>query len=125
ARDCLLKYDWPGNIRELRNALEQAVILGDGKKITPNDLPPHIARPAAAEWSSSRNHWARSRSSTSSECSKRRVAIKRRPRRFSGSRARRSTESSSSINPGDDIDGDAGSSSTRPSRSKPRTAGAH
>ncbi|HLU48504.1 MAG TPA: sigma-54 dependent transcriptional regulator, partial [Planctomycetota bacterium] len=44
ARDCLLKYDWPGNIRELRNALEQAVILGDGKKITPNDLPPHIGK---------------------------------------------------------------------------------
>jgi Nif-specific regulatory protein len=44
ARDCLLKYHWPGNIRELRNVLEQAVILGDGKKITPSDLPPHIGK---------------------------------------------------------------------------------
>jgi Nif-specific regulatory protein len=44
ARDCLLKYQWPGNIRELRNALEQAVILGDGKKITPADLPTEIGK---------------------------------------------------------------------------------
>ena len=44
ARECLLNYSWPGNIRELRNALEQSVILGDGKKITPSDLPPEIGR---------------------------------------------------------------------------------
>jgi DNA-binding NtrC family response regulator len=44
ARECLLKYDWPGNIRELRNALEQAVILGDGKRIMPSDLPPQIGK---------------------------------------------------------------------------------
>ena len=44
ARDCLLNYHWPGNIRELRNVLEQGVILGDGKKITPSDLPAHIGK---------------------------------------------------------------------------------
>ena len=44
ATECLLKYDWPGNIRELRNALEQAIILGDGKRITRSDLPPHIGK---------------------------------------------------------------------------------
>jgi len=44
ARECLLNYSWPGNIRELGNALEQAVILGDGKKITPADLPPEIGK---------------------------------------------------------------------------------
>jgi DNA-binding NtrC family response regulator len=44
AVESLLKYEWPGNIRELRNALEQALILGDGKKITPADLPPHIGK---------------------------------------------------------------------------------
>jgi transcriptional regulator with PAS, ATPase and Fis domain len=33
------KYDWPGNIRELRNAIERAVVMGDDKKIRPEDLP--------------------------------------------------------------------------------------
>jgi Nif-specific regulatory protein len=33
------KYDWPGNIRELRNAIERAVVMGDDKKIKPEDLP--------------------------------------------------------------------------------------
>ena len=32
-------YDWPGNIRELRNAIERAVVMGDGKAILPEDLP--------------------------------------------------------------------------------------
>jgi Nif-specific regulatory protein len=33
------KYDWPGNIRELRNAIERAVVMGDDKKVRPEDLP--------------------------------------------------------------------------------------
>jgi NtrC-family two-component system response regulator AlgB len=32
-------YPWPGNLRELRNSIERAVILASGKKITENDLP--------------------------------------------------------------------------------------
>jgi transcriptional regulator with GAF, ATPase, and Fis domain len=44
AAESLVKYHWPGNIRELRNVLEQAVILGDGEKITPADLPLHIGK---------------------------------------------------------------------------------
>jgi transcriptional regulator with GAF, ATPase, and Fis domain len=34
----LQTYDWPGNIRELQNAIERAVILSRGKKLT-FDLP--------------------------------------------------------------------------------------
>lgn len=33
---------WRGNIRELDNALQRAVILGDGPMITPSDLPPDL-----------------------------------------------------------------------------------
>jgi DNA-binding NtrC family response regulator len=33
AREALLRYDWPGNIRELRNALERATIRCDGSLI--------------------------------------------------------------------------------------------
>ncbi len=39
------RYDWPGNIRELRNALERSIILEDGDAITPEYLPPQITAP--------------------------------------------------------------------------------
>ena len=39
AMQALLAYDWPGNIRELRNTLERAVVLADGEVITIHDLP--------------------------------------------------------------------------------------
>jgi len=42
ARKALMSYSWPGNIRELRNAVERAVILGTGDLITDNDLPESI-----------------------------------------------------------------------------------
>jgi two-component system response regulator HydG len=42
AMDLLTRYDWPGNIRELENCLERAVILARGEVIAPADLPPHI-----------------------------------------------------------------------------------
>jgi transcriptional regulator with PAS, ATPase and Fis domain len=37
-------YDWPGNIRELQNVIERAVILSSGR-ITLSDLPELIRRP--------------------------------------------------------------------------------
>jgi transcriptional regulator with GAF, ATPase, and Fis domain len=39
ARACLAQYDWPGNIRELENAMERAVVIGSAKLILPEDLP--------------------------------------------------------------------------------------
>ena len=38
----LLRYDWPGNIRELENAIERAVVLGSGDMIELEDLPEAI-----------------------------------------------------------------------------------
>ena len=35
----MLRYDWPGNIRELRNALERAVVMTNNDEILPEDLP--------------------------------------------------------------------------------------
>ncbi len=42
ALNLLMQYDWPGNIRELENTVERAVILCLGEQITPPDLPPHL-----------------------------------------------------------------------------------
>jgi transcriptional regulator with GAF, ATPase, and Fis domain len=39
AENLLLRYDWPGNIRELENAIERAVVLGSSEFILPEDLP--------------------------------------------------------------------------------------
>ena len=46
---CLTDYDWPGNVSELENALERAVVLGSTDSILPDDLPETIleAGPAA------------------------------------------------------------------------------
>ncbi|WP_456385242.1 sigma-54-dependent transcriptional regulator [Desulfolithobacter sp.] len=36
------RHDWPGNIRELENTVERAVILCLGEQITPRELSPHL-----------------------------------------------------------------------------------
>ena len=42
----LLDYPWPGNIRELENVLERALVLTEGDSITLEDLPEVVRRPA-------------------------------------------------------------------------------
>ena len=39
AMDFILNYEWHGNVRELENAIERAVVVGKGNKIELNDLP--------------------------------------------------------------------------------------
>jgi transcriptional regulator with PAS, ATPase and Fis domain len=38
----LLNYSWPGNIRELENTIERALVLCRGEELTPADLPAHL-----------------------------------------------------------------------------------
>ena len=42
AVDLLINYDWPGNIRELENVIERAVVLATGNTIFPGHLPSHL-----------------------------------------------------------------------------------
>ena len=44
ARSALYKYDWPGNIRQLRNCIESAVVMCAGDEITLEDLPPSVSQ---------------------------------------------------------------------------------
>jgi len=49
ARAALYKFDWPGNIRQLRNCLESAVVMCSGTIIKLEDLPPSIAGSAESD----------------------------------------------------------------------------
>lgn len=42
ASACLRAYSWPGNLRELRNAIERAVILVKGDNLQPEDFPAEL-----------------------------------------------------------------------------------
>ncbi|MBL8952660.1 MAG: sigma-54-dependent Fis family transcriptional regulator [Myxococcaceae bacterium] len=42
AMQLLVQNKWVGNVRELENAIERAVVLTQGEIITPDDLPPHF-----------------------------------------------------------------------------------
>lgn len=42
AMDAMLKYDWPGNVREVENVIKRLTILCDDEVVTVDDLPEHI-----------------------------------------------------------------------------------
>jgi DNA-binding NtrC family response regulator len=49
ATAALLRHDWAGNVRELRNVLERATILCEGGAIRPEDLALRPASPAPGD----------------------------------------------------------------------------
>jgi NtrC-family two-component system response regulator AlgB len=50
AMTAIQRYPWPGNLRELRNVIERAVILATGEKIDANDFPDSLrgSQPSSA-----------------------------------------------------------------------------
>ena len=44
AMNRLIEYPWSGNIRELKNTIERAVLMTDGETLTSKFLPPHISK---------------------------------------------------------------------------------
>jgi transcriptional regulator with GAF, ATPase, and Fis domain len=63
ALQCLRQYDWPGNIRELENAMERAVVIGSSEKILAEDLPESVQESAEevtsapAKYHEAIRHW--------------------------------------------------------------------
>src|SRR6185312_9491939 len=48
ALEAMRGYSWPGNVRQLKNCLERAVILSNNGRITINELPPEVVRPSVS-----------------------------------------------------------------------------
>ena len=45
AIELLTEYDWPGNIREVRNLVERLLFIGPSGQVEPEDLIPHLETP--------------------------------------------------------------------------------
>src|SRR5262249_7988757 len=43
AMEILVRYSWPGNIRELQNVVERSALMSEGELLLPEHLPPDIA----------------------------------------------------------------------------------
>ena len=43
-REILRAYEWPGNVRQVKNAMERMVVMAPGSTLTPELLPPEILR---------------------------------------------------------------------------------
>ncbi|MCD6364316.1 MAG: sigma-54-dependent Fis family transcriptional regulator [Planctomycetes bacterium] len=46
ARRVLMAYPWPGNIRQLRSVVDNMIVMASGDKLTVDELPDEISRPA-------------------------------------------------------------------------------
>jgi DNA-binding NtrC family response regulator len=44
---CLESYTWPGNVRELKNVIQRAVLVAEGRELTPDLLPVRIRNAGA------------------------------------------------------------------------------
>jgi DNA-binding NtrC family response regulator len=47
ALELLSRYPWPGNVRQLRNVIESAVVFSQGDEVTPADLPIEVRESSA------------------------------------------------------------------------------
>ena len=54
ARALLLRHPYPGNVRELENLIERAVVLCRGEVVTTQDLPFHFREEKSEMWERSR-----------------------------------------------------------------------
>ncbi|RKZ15643.1 hypothetical protein DRQ53_08475 [bacterium] len=43
-RSIMLAYEWPGNVRQIKNAIERMAVMAPGDQLTPDLLPPEVLR---------------------------------------------------------------------------------
>jgi len=63
ALNLLVRFDWPGNVRQLVNGCRRLTVTAPGSEIRPEDIPDELggqgtSRPGSAEWSLQLAHWA-------------------------------------------------------------------
>ena len=58
----LVNYEWLGNVRELENAIERAVIIASGRQIELDDLPEAISKKAFESFAQARQERAKAAS---------------------------------------------------------------
>lgn len=56
ALDLLMRYNWPGNIRELENELERAALMAESVQISPSDLSPMLRGAPAGSFANADGH---------------------------------------------------------------------
>ena len=56
ALELLRAYSWPGNVRQLRTAIEHGVVMCESATITPTELPDYLSAEPHAEASSAQSH---------------------------------------------------------------------
>jgi DNA-binding NtrC family response regulator len=49
AMDLMMQYEWPGNVREIQNVIERAILIADSDDIRPEHLPGGVRREATFE----------------------------------------------------------------------------
>lgn len=57
AMDLLMQYDWPGNVRQLENAIERAIVFVSGDTVLPEHLPPEISGAALTNNNACADAW--------------------------------------------------------------------
>lgn len=80
-------YPWPGNVRQLENACERAMLLGDGELLLPVDLPPEVTMVRKPQLESSELERQEDLSLRRAVCQLEREYIAEALRRTSGNRS--------------------------------------
>jgi two-component system response regulator HydG len=52
----LMQYDWPGNVRQLMNVMQNMVVIAEGDRLEPRHLPPEVKQAVAGDRTTAATH---------------------------------------------------------------------